>query len=131
MFCVIMFFFSSRRRHTRCALVTGVQTCALPIFLLMLTRDERAEAGRLVVGMPRPERFCFRLESTDEPVEQRALDEEIGRASCRERVCQYVSISVVAVSLKKKQRNSMHMYNQSDTRVHDRHTNTASITISL
>src|SRR3546814_6643029 len=25
-------FFSSRRRHTRCALVTGVQTCALPIF---------------------------------------------------------------------------------------------------
>src|SRR3546814_9816239 len=29
-FCVC-FFFSSRRRHTRCALVTGVQTCALPI----------------------------------------------------------------------------------------------------
>src|SRR3546814_8962393 len=27
------FFFSSRRRHTSCALVTGVQTCALPIFL--------------------------------------------------------------------------------------------------
>src|SRR3546814_6310280 len=27
-----MFFFSSRRRHTSCALVTGVQTCALPIF---------------------------------------------------------------------------------------------------
>src|SRR3546814_7338379 len=36
MFCVFavllyLFFFSSRRRHTRCALVTGVQTCALPI----------------------------------------------------------------------------------------------------
>src|SRR3546814_9954284 len=29
--CVVGFFFSSRRRHTRCALVTGVQTCALPI----------------------------------------------------------------------------------------------------
>src|SRR3546814_10070271 len=29
----LFFFFSSRRRHTRCALVTGVQTCALPIFL--------------------------------------------------------------------------------------------------
>src|SRR3546814_6066636 len=29
--CVHFFFFSSRRRHTRCALVTGVQTCALPI----------------------------------------------------------------------------------------------------
>src|SRR3546814_12562879 len=28
-----VFFFSSRRRHTRCALVTGVQTCALPICL--------------------------------------------------------------------------------------------------
>src|SRR3546814_3778239 len=28
---VLSFFFSSRRRHTRCALVTGVQTCALPI----------------------------------------------------------------------------------------------------
>src|SRR3546814_4256067 len=27
------FFFSHRRRHTKCALVTGVQTCALPIFL--------------------------------------------------------------------------------------------------
>src|SRR3546814_4457449 len=26
------FFFSSRRRHTSCALVTGVQTCALPIY---------------------------------------------------------------------------------------------------
>src|SRR3546814_8212462 len=32
MFAVLcFFFFSSRRRHTRCALVTGVQTCALPI----------------------------------------------------------------------------------------------------
>src|SRR3546814_1136958 len=30
----LFFFFSSRRRHTRCALVTGVQTCALPISVL-------------------------------------------------------------------------------------------------
>src|SRR3546814_11285075 len=30
----IDFFYSSRRRHTRCALVTEVQTCALPIFHL-------------------------------------------------------------------------------------------------
>src|SRR3546814_9869653 len=29
---LLCFFFSSRIRHTRCALVTGVQTCALPIF---------------------------------------------------------------------------------------------------
>src|SRR3546814_4717874 len=28
----MVFFFSSRRRHTICALVTGVQTCALPIW---------------------------------------------------------------------------------------------------
>src|SRR3546814_8612532 len=47
MCCVFLesFFFSSRRRHTRCALVTGVQTCALPIyfdvsdFSLALTRS--------------------------------------------------------------------------------------------
>src|SRR3546814_19535175 len=32
-----LFFFSSRRRHTRCALVTGVQTCALPIYSLTAT----------------------------------------------------------------------------------------------
>src|SRR3546814_6781185 len=31
MLLICFFFFSSRRRHTRCALVTGVQTCALPI----------------------------------------------------------------------------------------------------
>src|SRR3546814_8213758 len=29
---MVVVFFSSRRRHTRCALVTGVQTCALPIY---------------------------------------------------------------------------------------------------
>src|SRR3546814_17335644 len=32
LYIMASFFFSSRRRHTRCALVTGVQTCALPIF---------------------------------------------------------------------------------------------------
>src|SRR3546814_9768222 len=30
-YCCVVVFFSSRRRHTRCALVTGVQKCALPI----------------------------------------------------------------------------------------------------
>src|SRR3546814_7116064 len=35
------FFFSSRRRHTRCALVTGVQTCALPIFLQPIVVSNR------------------------------------------------------------------------------------------
>src|SRR3546814_4068016 len=34
-----VFFLSSRRRHTRCALVTGVQTCALPIYWLTRTAE--------------------------------------------------------------------------------------------
>src|SRR3546814_4730274 len=38
------FFFSSRRRHTRCALVTGVQTCALPI-----SRKQLAEKKAFVL----------------------------------------------------------------------------------
>src|SRR3546814_20453998 len=47
----LTFFFSSRRRHTRCALVTGVQTCALPI-----SQDNRDAifigfAGDLVAGI--------------------------------------------------------------------------------
>src|SRR3546814_644824 len=36
------FFFSSRRRHTRCALVTGVQTCALPICRVLVQYPKRA-----------------------------------------------------------------------------------------
>src|SRR3546814_5080594 len=39
-----LFCFSSRRRHTRCALVTGVQTCALPICDLVLSLSELNEA---------------------------------------------------------------------------------------
>src|SRR3546814_4059492 len=40
-------FFSSRRRHTRCALVTGVQTCALPICLPVILRPRGEEGIRL------------------------------------------------------------------------------------
>src|SRR3546814_1820677 len=40
----IFFFFSSRRRHTRCALVTGVQTCALPICCRRFTTVARASS---------------------------------------------------------------------------------------
>src|SRR3546814_3193301 len=36
------FFFASRRRHTRCALVTGVQTCALPILTGPIVKVLRA-----------------------------------------------------------------------------------------
>src|SRR3546814_3253017 len=60
--CMCMFFFSSRRRHTRCALVTGVQTCALPI----------SEIGR---------RY---LEQTDgrglSAIKRQAIGEELGVA---------------------------------------------------
>src|SRR3546814_2519397 len=49
---VCVFFVSSRRRHTRCALVTGVQTCALPIWigervvLLVAAGDARLDNGK-------------------------------------------------------------------------------------
>src|SRR3546814_3009507 len=46
--CLYVFFFTSRRRHTRCALVTGVQTCALPIF-------PTVEGQRGAVDRPSPE----------------------------------------------------------------------------
>src|SRR3546814_4111718 len=43
----IVFFCSSRRRHTRCALVTGVQTCALPIYTaLVIDVDPQATASQ-------------------------------------------------------------------------------------
>src|SRR3546814_7300705 len=46
---MIVFFFSSRRRHTRCALVTGVQTCALPISLVAERDLEKALSLLLTV----------------------------------------------------------------------------------
>src|SRR3546814_12012365 len=51
----IVFFFSSRRRHTRCALVTGVQTCALPIssglFSFVLKGGDEAARAKLIDGL--------------------------------------------------------------------------------
>src|SRR3546814_3646868 len=46
-----MFFFSSRRRHTRCALVTGVQTCALPISDKIGARIVRRTAVKYFAGL--------------------------------------------------------------------------------
>src|SRR3546814_8000332 len=58
------FFFSSRRRHTRCALVTGVQTCALPILSVgtrhnptVIVSTESRRARDLVAGACRPARL--------------------------------------------------------------------------
>src|SRR3546814_9192548 len=42
----MFFVFSSRRRHTRCALVTGVQTCALPISVEDPAAERQALARR-------------------------------------------------------------------------------------
>src|SRR3546814_1098878 len=52
---VYFFFFSSRRRHTRCALVTGVQTCALPIYARI--REGRPFAGQDCDGVMRNHRL--------------------------------------------------------------------------
>src|SRR3546814_13265974 len=43
----MFFFFSSRRRHTSCALVTGVQTCALPILILQQKPETIADFKKL------------------------------------------------------------------------------------
>src|SRR3546814_19108510 len=54
----LMFFVSSIRRHTRCALVTGVQTCALPIFCVepLLADHAVDDVGRDIVHIGRVRR---------------------------------------------------------------------------
>src|SRR3546814_3739239 len=113
--------FSSRRLQTRCALVTGVQTCALPIYeeegrsvrLLrvgeqvrhalsaILTRGEvhddtlashmvSVTEVRMSPDLRHATVFVKPLLGKDEEAVLKALRTKIGRASCRERVCQYV-----------------------------------------
>src|SRR3546814_4142430 len=99
------FFCSSRRRQTRCALVTGVQTCALPIASVGenasgLAREQRDQGGdQLLIGLVEQQgRGQLALKTADKLCDLgwigRANHDrrrsEIGRASCRERVCQYV-----------------------------------------
>src|SRR3546814_9271558 len=90
------FFFSSRRRHTRCALVTGVQTCALPIYRRGIFPWFN-EGDPILWWSPDPRMVltCDEFKtshSLSKKLRQIARNEgtEIGRASCRERVCQYV-----------------------------------------
>src|SRR3546814_4535152 len=99
----LLFFFSSRRRHTRCALVTGVQTCALPISPSLMDPEWAGEivaaARRLWAPAPDLE-VTLEANPTDAEAARFAAFAaagvnrlslgEIGRASCRERVCQYV-----------------------------------------
>src|SRR3546814_1013666 len=97
---LVYFFFSSRRRHTRCALVTGVQTCALPILSAAPDWSDAKAAlnssgtNLTLVASPRIPAEA-RQKSASNPFQLPWLSSvlrpvEIGRASCRERVCQYV-----------------------------------------
>src|SRR3546814_8379844 len=96
-FFFFVFFFSSRRLHTRCALVTGVQTCALPISALSgLNVDFSNPVSReqlwIMWGQGASMSWWWAVGLGLCPllwVGSSGLM-EIGRASCRERVCQYV-----------------------------------------
>src|SRR3546814_6605037 len=89
----VFFFFSSRRRHTRCALVTGVQTCALPI-----SNVDETRAGAVQQAMRTTTLTSTQINRAADPNGLSInnvnifdlANGEIGRASCRERVCQYV-----------------------------------------
>src|SRR3546814_3151601 len=107
-----MCFFSSRRRHTSCALVTGVQTCDLPISFSYCRRArtprwhelnpfvDYSDPENIESGNPelKPE-FSNSFEASyNKFVSQfnlyasvfyRHSNEQNGRASCRERVCKY------------------------------------------
>src|SRR3546814_8058227 len=92
----IVFLFSSRRRHTRCALVTGVQTCALPILDAgdepLVGDEEQREAGRFVdaAALGLDDAVLDLVAHAQAMAAADAVGLEIGNASCRERVCQYV-----------------------------------------
>src|SRR3546814_19330503 len=105
-----MFYFSSRRRHTICALVTGVQTCALPISPHQLSFPKRLSALQHPKPGIEPVTATSLLPVTVEflrirfnrSVGERSLTSiplkpvhvviaaGIGRASRREKVCRYV-----------------------------------------
>src|SRR3546814_2597020 len=95
---VEFFFFSSRRRHTSCALVTGVQTCAPPICdagggPIDWVMKREGVSFRHAVELLRDGAPLDGPASSSSPVRatvRKLAAPEIGRASCRERVCQYV-----------------------------------------
>src|SRR3546814_7772941 len=70
-----MFCFASRRRHTRCALVTGVQTCALPISLAWAGPGGCMDAE----GSPCPRCAVVGIVAGTVACMPRALDEEMAR----------------------------------------------------
>src|SRR3546814_8662526 len=90
--CSFCFFFSSRRRHTRCALVTGVQTCALPIYFTpeTLSPQQRFERDYLVQVAKGK---LFWLEDADSPhTNPRSEESRVGKecvSTCRSRWSPY------------------------------------------
>src|SRR3546814_3905418 len=70
MYC--MFFCSSRRRHTRCALVTGVQTCALPIYRRVAEIHFEAQ---YVPDYHSVEEFAAALRAVGEPMRGKPVSE--------------------------------------------------------
>src|SRR3546814_6278087 len=85
-FCVL-FFFSSRRRHTICALVTGVQTCALPISERYYALRYIAVAAMTVVALLLAAGGLYHAQRRIGPAMRARPRVAIGRASCRARVC--------------------------------------------
>src|SRR3546814_5502278 len=106
-------FFSRRKRPTRSSLVTGVQTCALPISTRILVHKDReseavgvikamfdstqvgdpmAEGGHIgpVVNKAQFDKIQGLIQSAIDEGATLETGGKIGRASCRERVCQYV-----------------------------------------
>src|SRR3546814_3303144 len=70
----LCFFFSSRRRHTRCALVTGVQTCALPIS----PTTHRPATRRPITGRPETGRSKMGTTGEDRFFDRRCSDGRCG-----------------------------------------------------
>src|SRR3546814_15872380 len=66
---MVVFFFSSRRRHTRCELVTGVQTCALPIS----SGDTGSAAIEAVAGREHIRIFMLHPEGRVSDVQRRQM----------------------------------------------------------
>src|SRR3546814_2719649 len=89
------FFFSSRRRHTRGALVTGVQTCALPISGFgTVYIDAQRDGGAYQNGMDDRERRDIDrfVQFGDVPVADRSEERRVGKecvSTCRSRWSPY------------------------------------------
>src|SRR3546814_120237 len=83
-FLCYMFFFSSRRRHTRCALVTGVQTCALPIYAAVAEENwalAKAHGDVLFASFPDTEQAARIRPHYDEARAKAAAADEAARVA--------------------------------------------------